>query len=252
MKKQEISSGVWQAQAARLTAFPVPETKLSAVDWWERLLPEQPSETSTKHAKTGIYEEEGDFESGRLMLRVQRLRVDWNYSANITEAAEEIPTLGPFPDTTTNFCSLMYRWFEIAPPISRLAFGAVLIQPVEDRPKGYELITNYVKALQIDTEHSSDLLYQINRPRPSKTISDLTLNRLSKWSTLLVQGVSIHLRGGVVQPGVVADTLHAGRLELDINTSEEFSAELPKAQLADLLSEFVELGTEIASVGDIK
>jgi hypothetical protein len=93
-------------------------------------------------------------------------------------------TIGSIQDGLDSFLELMSRWFKISPPLRRLAFGAILALPVDDRKSGYELIGNYLANVKLDPIGSSDFLYQINRLRNSQLISDLEINRLSKWSVV--------------------------------------------------------------------
>ncbi len=104
----------------------------------------------------------------------------------------------------------------------------------------------------IDPDGSSDLFYQINRPRPSATpIEGLRINRLTKWSVQIAQRLTVTLG----PDGVVARTIgeeQACRLELDINTAPTFSGMLPVEHLEQLLREMIDLGREIAQQGDVR
>src|SRR5436190_1193852 len=83
-------------------------------------------------------------------------------------------------------------------PITRLAFGAVLAQPTEDRHSGYVQIAKYLPSIRLDVDGSSDFLFQINRPRPSRVgIENLLINRLARWSVLIFKtfGVTLEKTG---------------------------------------------------------
>jgi hypothetical protein len=144
----------------------------------------------------------------------------------------------------------MTKWIQTLPMI-RLAFGAVLLQPVDGLAEGYRLLSSYVQ-LQIDPENTSDLLYQINRRRVSSSgITGLTINRLAKWSVLRLQRNLFMLSPGSPVQSHTQSEAFACRLELDINTAPEFEGELPQAELPSLIQELVEMGREIAEQGDI-
>ena len=49
------------------------------------------------------------------------------------------------------------------------------------RELGYRELGRFLPAVRLD-EDSSDFSYQINRPRRSTVIPELSVNRLSKWS----------------------------------------------------------------------
>jgi len=133
---------------------------------------------------------------------------------------------------------LMLRWLAGCPPLQRLAFGAVLTRPVDDLLTGYRQISDYLPFVQLDPESSSDFSYQINRPRNSTVISGLRINRFSRWSVARVFASTF-------------DTQIGCRVELDINTAQEFQGELPQEKLPVIIQELVDLGKEIAENGDI-
>jgi len=259
MTKQDLSSlpplSQWQVEVLRLTAFPIAAAKLDEPKWWSELTGKQPEVRNVRPAK-GELMEQGPFDQGSLSLQLQPLRIDWYFSQTIGEKLDDIliPTVGSFTDLADKFVKLMLTWLSpsIVPPLRRLAFGAILLQPVEDHAKGYELLANYLPAVNLSSD-SSDFMYQINRPRSSqlKLLTDRKLNRLSKWSCSAFQ----HGRLQISPEGsasVFGEKQFACRLELDISTSADFKDELPHQILADLFRELFELGKEIAIKGDIQ
>lgn len=245
----------WLAQTLRLTAFPSPVAEIADPTWWNDLVGEPP-ETRVSHPRKGEQREEGLFEGEKLTLRVQPTRIDWLFaSADDQERQlEGIPTVGPFLDSVDIFFSLMRHWFELeaCPAVQRLAFGAVLLQPVENREAGYRKLSPYLPFVELDPKGSSDFSYQINRPRDSKLrIPDLTINRLSKWSVATMRGVGLSLSPASVVDYALGEAFFACRLELDINTAQDFQEEISPEQLPAVFQELVDLGREIASEGDI-
>lgn len=258
MSQQIVSTSssliVWQTESLRLTAFPSPAAQIARPSWWIDIVKERP-ENITERPKEGIYQEEGYFANGKLVLRLQPTRIDWLFTQIDDDTKREgpnIPTIGQFPEVLDAFLALMFRWFELeaCPPLQRLAFGAVLLQPVEDRQSGYRLIAKYLPSVKLDPEGSSDFNYQINRPRISTSdINGLTINRLSKWSVASWRGHMFAMEPTSVKyiPG---QEHFACRLELDINTSQYFQGELPRTQLSLVFQELVNLGNQIAAEGD--
>lgn len=243
----------WQVQTLRLTAFPSPSASVSEPDWWHELLGEPP-EKRVSRPKRGGQQEEGSFGGGRLILRLDAARIDWllTTTADQDEANEGIQTIGALDDLLGRFRELMLRWLAKGPPLQRLAFGAVLLQVVENRQKGFQLLARYLPALQLEAEGSSDFLYRINRPRGSCTgIQGLSINRLATWYVATWKTTAVSLGPDAVQvlPGLERFTCN---LELDINTGPEFQAELSGEQLTSVFQEVVEFGLEIARQGDVK
>ena len=177
--------------------------------------------------------------------------MDWLLTRRSEEnALPEVRWAGPFQDTLDVFIPLMTRWLENAPGLVRLALGVVAHEPVQDRIAGYRKLAQYLPAVQVDPERSEDFLYQINRPRKSTVIETLKINRLSRWSSVVV----VALRFALSPLPVVhqsADGNHTFRIELDLSTDAELGGELPRAQLPRLLKELESLANELVTRGDI-
>ncbi len=195
------------------------------------------------------------FEGRKLLLQTQPDRVDWAL-VPVTDLpddiSESIPTMGPFPEALSSLQRIALGWLKNPPPVSRLAFGAVLAQPVGDRRSGYLQIAGYLPEVTLDPDGSSDFAYQINRPRDSATIPGLTINRLTKWSVMLFERFRINV--GKIEVTAKGYTIQesACRLELDINTSQDYRGAFPHELLPQLFQELVALGKEIAERGDIR
>jgi hypothetical protein len=248
MERPDIST--WEVETLRLTAFLTPTADLGERDWWRRVVGEVP-ESTNQQPRIRSYEESGQFDSGKLILRYTLDRIDWLLAPLSPEGIPvNVPVIGPFVDTIDKFVNLMESWSQMdIPAIMRLAFGSVLLRPVADRTTGYLQSSTYLP-FSLDAENSSDFQYQINRPRRSKNIDSLSINRLSKWSIIAWQFVPIRM--GV--PNIGAEPgprSYECRLELDLNTEAEYQRELPKDQLRPIFRELVDLGKEIASIGDV-
>jgi hypothetical protein len=163
--------------------------------------------------------------------------------------------LGEFAETADTFRQLMQGWLNgIADlPLTRLAFGAVLLQPVKSFAEGYERLERYLP-FPLDSTNSSDFLYRINRSRLSFVgISDLKINRLSTWAVLRVQQVGFAFTLGDIPqlaPQSRGHEFMVCRLELDINTDANFSRDMNQEYRDAILDELIDLGKEIAEKGD--
>ncbi len=241
----------WQAAGLRVTLFCPPLPKIEQPTWWTDLVGYPPDQVISQ-PKAGQYQEEGIAEDRKLVLQVQPERVDWHFVPRELPPGEviEIPSTGSLPEALAVFAKLVGRWLSVSPPVTRLALGAVLFQPVENREAGYTQIGNYLPVIKLDPKGSTDFFYQINRPRISQTVKSLRLNRLSKWSVLIFQSFGVTLDKKEVQTVGYKDPKSACRLEFDINTSEDFRGELPRETLPRLFQELVDLGKEIAATGD--
>ena len=175
--------------------------------------------------------------------------MDWVLGPADVEAppAEGFFSIGALPTALGDFSNLLNRWLPTWPGADRLALAGVMHQPQANRIAGYEQIQKYLAAVTLDPE-SSDFLYQINRPRPSQTgITNLQINRLTKWSVALLT----HLSGTDLTRLSEVSHRHACRLDFDINIAVEFR-ELPQKTFPALLAEFAALVQELAEKGDVK
>lgn len=242
----------WLAESMRATNFPSPAAEVDPGAWWHRLLDREP-DTRVVRPGVGEWKEEGEFAGGKLTLNINAAGViQWTLSPTpLKEVPTEFPTVGRFVDACEAFCPLVRRWFEFAPRLDRIAFGTTALLPVANRVEGYRLLSQYLHdVVRIDAERSSDLLYQINRRRHSRSgVADLEINRLSKWSVaemrILAQAFSA--------PGVEARLLHpmsACRAELDINTAPEYRRGFASPVSAEIFEELVALAREILETGD--
>lgn len=232
----------WQVEQLRLTVFtklPLNEDMLAA---WGQVTGVEP-ESKTSKTALGIYTAEGAYNNARLFLNIGPGRVDWLLTP-IGSVEDPTPTLGALAETEEVFLGLLKPWLErLSIVVIRIAHGIVLRSPTPDRVSGYKVVADLVPALKIDAENSSDLTYQINRPRKSKVVENLKLNRLSKWGVIhfsFFDAVS-RIQGNSNQ--------HFCRLELDINTDADQSNDLANKSV-DLVGELIQLGGEIAANGD--
>lgn len=242
----------WLASTLRLTAFPHPSSQANSSTWWETVIG-QPPDNRQVQPKTGVLLDEGSFETGKLILNVQPIRVDWLFIPTFDQETNSpaVSHLATFQSAVTTFVGLAERWFNICPSLVRLAFGAVLDIPVTNRPDGYRRLMEFLPGIQLDADGSSDFLYQINRPRVSRYAPTLRINRLSKWSVAMATSAQIVLGPRAIHYAVPGQEYLSARLELDINTAADFQEELSREQFAPLFLELIELGKEIAMRGDI-
>lgn len=244
----------WEVETIRMTAF---FNELFAiddkVDWWSEATGESPEE-STLRPKDDLFQVSGAYEDGSLKLQVNPVRVDWLYSGVLKETQQSgafvsFRDLHPVLD---RFQKIISNWFERStiPPINRIAFGVVLISPVEGRVEGYKVLDSLLP-VEISPEDSSDFMYQINRPRPSASVAGMLINRLSKWSVAVRESMQLAVAPDTAQLVRTGETAHALRLELDINTSGSHEGKFPKESSLSIFRELIDLGIEISQRGDI-
>ncbi|MBL7065662.1 MAG: hypothetical protein ISS49_15895 [Anaerolineae bacterium] len=148
----------------------------------------------------------------------------------------------------------MHRWFGLAEPpvLTRVAFGAILLYPVDRREAGYRLLQQYLDHVELDPVGSTDFMYQINRPRDATTeVVGLRINRLSRWSVASFVPALLHVSSDGIGPVAQQAAQYACGLQLDVNTVPDYRGPLAQDQLRPIFTELVRLGMEIVEMGDV-
>ncbi|MHC4135088.1 MAG: hypothetical protein ACYS0K_08895 [Planctomycetota bacterium] len=240
----------WRTETVRLTAFPAAPVDPGSLPSWEDLVGEPPEERKEEPRGAGAIIEAGSFQRGVLHSAKDPFRLEWRYGVR-PDISDDIPAMGSASQELDAFLPLARTWLASAPPMQRLAFGAVLLVPIANAEEGLRLLDGYLSSVQIDPKGSSDFLYRINRQREAKAgPAGLRINRLTKWSVVRFALASIMLSAGKATSQVEPPS-YACRLELDINTVPEFKGELSPDALLGLFEELVDLGREIISKGDV-
>ena len=240
----------WQVESLRITAFPVDISEVSAEKIWETCIGKSPDETRIQ--RSGIESREAEFANGRIFLIKQIDRVDWRYHTQQDEREEPpaLSTIGSIDSELKVVTDLANIWINSHSffPTKRLAFAGVVLHPVQTVSDGYDVLRGLLPSLNLD--NVKDLNYQVNRPRTSQAINELTINRLTRWnvlrSNIFTAVPSAHLQ---LQPTV--DEAIACRLEIDINSAAERSDAFAPDIILQLFDELVEIGLELSKRGDV-
>lgn len=244
----------WKTESLRMTAFLSPGSPLVNQNWWEEICG-SPPEVRSSQPRTGIQQDEGLFgdenTQGRLILAVQPSRVDWLLTVEVAPTNVELPSVGSFSESVSSFTQLMNRWLDVSPNLQRIAFGASILLPFENVEQAYQYLPVYFPLNKLDLKNAQDFHYRINRPRDADyDIPDLKINRLSTWGVVTFTTVQFTNVGSFTQSSTQLNNV-AIRLDLDINTSIDFSGELPKGKLPEMFAQLVDCAKEIALEGDI-
>lgn len=243
----------WLPLHLQLIAFPENPQECMAQDWWRQIAGTEPdSSTKKKLERLDI----GAMDGRALSISVDPLRVVILVSARLEieelTSPEVPPSLGAYSPAIEWFTDLAKRWLaEFSPPLTRLAFAGKLLQQTATREESYLLLGKYLKnRVVVDHETSTEFQYRINRHAKSEIVPELLINRLNTWSSLRM---SLQLKTGLLGTGLTKDISSdflGCSLELDVNTSQEFTGLLPHGQLTAIFGELVKHGTSIARNGD--
>lgn len=250
------TSSFWKLESLRLTGFFKNPIAIDATSWWAAFASKEPEEQKIQNGIQTV--EMGSWAQGVLQVSRNTLRFDVSYSANQNShdlTSSEMPNLGFFPESGTEFFETSKKYLTADLLLSRLALGCVLIRPVSDKKEAYSLLQGLLKgSVILDPDNSQDFFYQINRPRISKTDPKLEVNRVSKWNSLRFVTKQI-----TVVDKQVIDATPAGRdsdykyfirLELDISSTQT-PVVLNADKKVKYFEEFLDLTKEISVKGDI-
>jgi len=241
-------------ESIRATIFPAAGVTPTPDTWWRVATNTDPNSRTSKPA-TREHVEEGPFADAHLVLTINPLGImQWQLGAPpLNDLPTALPTVGPFLEKASEFLQLLNRWFPLCPTSSRIACGIVAILPVDSHREAYETLDSLLHAVDIDPVGSSELLYRINRPRPSRLLQGLTINRLSTWLAVKVTLTVGLAEGQSVQGGreAVLYEKYVCRAQLDINTAPSFQGTFPPPSLSELYGELYQLAVEILAKGDI-
>jgi hypothetical protein len=237
----------WQVGSVRITAFSTEQTDLRSVDWWSTVAG-APSEMKNIQTAIGQMIEQGTIGDRHLRLQVQVGRIDWILIPKDEPQSENFPLLGDFEKVSVQFRQLMSGWLAYPPRINRLAFGAVLYVPKPCVAEAAEVISKVLPYVNIQWSEVRDFVFQVNRPRPCVTYSEVReINRLNKWQTVVLKKMIAILpteTSGLSGPVTTSEQV-AAYWEVDINTAPftDSRKEIPRELALPLIDELIQNGT---------
>jgi hypothetical protein len=249
----------WLCESVRLTAlWQTPENFASSLQW--ETVVGAPPEIKEDQPRRGVSRQAGPINEGSATLEVQSApgRVDWVMAPVLTGTALEVstfPNIGLPEDALGKFETLLFEKAMHVYGAPRLALGVIAIRPAPDRDASYAELSALLKSIHPDFSGASEVIFQINRPRLSLTLPGLTLNRLSRWSSIAFAGMQFVLSAAPGMSGTAAHRfskpLNGVRAELDLSSAADRAEEIPAATRVPLLREFCRLALEILEKGEI-
>ena len=240
----------WKTRSLRLTVFLGSDGAAKANDLeWQDLTGEKPENVMNRRDQQA---QEGPFLLGRLFLQKQlpaRLDVVYVGSPKAEDSEDPVATLGPFEPAGEIFRGITHKVLDRVGSCQRLALGTEMVQPAHTALAAYEILVEHMRSATFRIEGGSEFVYQMNRPRDSKVLPGLLINRLARWNASSWQPVTveltgpIHAFGGQPRVGAVITT--------DVNTDGERTTPLPGEKVREVFDELRELTVEIRDKGDI-
>ena len=217
---------------------------------WTRVIEKQPDQIIVD-PKSSSERVLGEDEEYKVTFSIELGRLDWSIFHAADENILTLDLRANLDSSIKKLQTVVSKWLQVDfPGVYRVAFGATLLCETQGKVQSYDALSKLVP-VKIDSKESSDFSYKINRPRPSKNIEGLKINRLSQWSSGRFD-VKAFTGDAEHELELTASTKFVVRLELDINNVPDFNRTLSTEQISTLFEEEIELGVEIAANGDIK
>ena len=225
----------WLAAQLRLSLFPLQQfPQDDPQPWWAEVVGVEPLTRQTQPRERS-WRDSGSVEtpnlSGVLQVSYTQGRIDWMFENPPNQTGDQHTAI----KAANAFHRLMENWLsEFQAATTRIAFGSVLTQPIDNADSGRDVLSHY---LPFDPDPgASDFLYQVNKPIPSGVVENRTINVISKWYIERTARLMIEPGAGKIELG----QSYSARLELDINNSEP-SLEIPSDDLPLFFEEFIRL-----------
>jgi hypothetical protein len=241
----------WGVETSRLSLFLSEPHAISDKDW--AVITGQ-DEAETRQAVPGGRRLSGSVPNGVMHVSTTGARFDVVLTARaIDDGAEmHLPFVGPYDETFATFFESTRKWIVYTSPRAiRIAFGAVLTYKVGNREEAYGYLRHLLKSMDVDPKNMHDLLYRVNWPLKSKVQQDLTMNRITTWTSVRLIHKLIEISGTALEDRGGAGHVDAVRLELDHNTDEANKALFDQGGLIAIYSELVELARQNAAEGEV-
>jgi hypothetical protein len=240
----------WFTRTLRLTLLLSPSANQTGARLaWKKLTGKKPDKV-TRHGNEQFAE--GLFPPGRLLVQVRPSRLDvisFGLPESNPRQADRNPSLGPFEAASAKLRGLAEGLFADPGPYLSMALAAELVSPAETRVAAYRILVDHMGSATFNLEGGQEFLYEINRPRGSKVIAQLVVNRLTRWAAtswhpfVFETGIGPRLLSGPKSIGAV--------ITPDIFTDTDRVEPLPPDRLRDLFSELCDMIVEIRDRGDI-
>jgi hypothetical protein len=256
----EISLGAmqvaipWLCESIRLTYMWADTRSVSGPLNWEAVVG-APPEQRQDQPRMQMLREFGPIDDGLTVLefRVTPGRVDWLVSP-ITPVGDSQQSFfqyfKPVPEVLRRFEELLFAKAEAGYDAVRIATGVVAVHPTTSHSASYAELDSLLPDVTVPTSGVSELIFQVNRPRPSAAIPGATLNRLSKWSCAAISGFQVSPVAGVPIASM-SNAFYSTRVELDLSTPADNRLPIAQDLRGKVTTELFTLANEILTEGDI-
>jgi hypothetical protein len=211
----------WDAETLRLSLFFSEPLKVSVGDWQKITGTDEPESTQNAPGRRSML---GPFQRAALQISTIGPRVDCMLvPKSPSEQLDKgyVPSVGPIPDALNDFVTATAAWLaSLEQPVHRIAFAGAVFTKCGTIREGYATLLSMLRSVKGDPDKMRELIFRINWPVQSRSLNDLTLNRITAWSILRL---NIQVVAQIGQTTTVEDTPMSNviRMEFDHNTDAE-------------------------------
>jgi hypothetical protein len=254
----------WKALSARITLFPISPPSsgpLSAVDLYRQVWRGEPDSFQKEQSALLPMVAQGKQNGITIGCFSHPARIDFNLSPAVVPTSEL--SLALIDDTRQLYAELIgiidaLAVGTVSIPASRVAFAAQFITLKPSLQETNQTLTRIMPdQYRIKLSDEDDLIFQINRPRPSSKVEGIRMNFITKWSIERLQviglaipssGVPIAASREIPSPPSAVKSFIAASVSLDNNNVPGPS--LNNTQQAALLLEGLsEAGATLRQLG---
>ena len=250
MSKVLTHPSPWNTQVLRVTLFL--REPMDGAGLWERVVGMAPM-VDEHRPRERARRQVGSIGDASFELQVSAPRLDWIMTPAITEGSVPSIHFGSLDTALKRFDVLLRPWLA-APPdtgIVRVAFGLVAALPVLDRGVAYERLQQLVPSVTFDAEHTREVLYRVNRPKPSRVLLGVKLNRITTWTAILARAYLTVIGTAPPLQTIAGEEEFFVRCECDHSTSAEATEPLENASLVAIYDELREMAVENVERGEM-
>jgi hypothetical protein len=235
----------WLVQSLRLTLFTSGLWSGNETIWHD--LTAREPEIDENRVRESVRRQIGREGDGQLETLVTPVRTDIVMSPPVQDALQS--NFGQAEEKLPDFVSLVSSWLSRTAEtgkVNRVAFGAVLLLPVDNREAGYRELDRLLTSVTVDPINTKELLYRINRPKIYQ--GKIELNRLTTWTSVDLR--KFYLATSLERPSTPISGEAFVRLEVDHSTPVERIEPLPSGEIVPMFNALVEMAVENAARGE--
>jgi hypothetical protein len=203
-----------------------------------------PPETTIKKAASNEVSATGNWEGLIIEVKSAFNRLDFTVTSTPSES-EPLPFIKEVQPTLMKLTSTISKWASSQPQeLVRIAIGCNAFLQAQNVEDSYSKLKSLIQVIEVDVDRFKEFRFQVNLPITSSISNDISINRLSHWSSIGLRAALI----GIDSPNYFNET-HYVSCSLDVNTSAERTYPINRESIEKLTEELSQTCIEILETG---